>query len=173
MPIVGISSDSVIRVATGDGTASRTRANAPRVLQRQRVLEQLQRRIGGAALCAEAAELRRRLRRQPDMRHHADVRLGDRAHARHHPSRPFELDEVGAAFLDEPDRARDGLLVGDLVRAERHVADHERSPRRAGDCAREEDHLVERHRERRLVAEHHLRRAVADEDQLDACLVRE
>ena len=106
------------------------------------------------------------------MRHHADVRVGDRAHARDHPSGAFELDDVRAAFLDEADRVADRLLVGDLVRAERQVADHERPLRAAGHRARQEDHLVERHRHGRLVAEHHHRRGVADEDQLDAGLVR-
>ncbi len=173
MPIVGISSDSADPRRDRGRHCLEHDGERTCILQRERVLVQLQRRVGGAALCAEAAELRRRLRRQPDVRHHADVRLGDRADARHHPSGALELDQVGAAFLDEPDRARDRLLVGDLVRAEGHVADHERSPRRAGDGARQEDHLVQGDGDRRLVPEHHLGRAVADQDQLDARLVRE
>ena len=90
-----------------------------------------------------------------------------------HPAGALELDAVGAALLEHPDRARDRLLVRDLVRAERQVADHERPVRRAGHRAREEDHLVERHRHGRLVAEHHHRRRVADEHELDARLVRQ
>ena len=143
------------------------------VLQGERVVAQLQRRFGGAPLRPEAAELRRRLRGQPDVRHHADVRLGDRADARDHASGALELDDVGAALLDEPDRARDRLLVRDLVRAERKVADDERAPRRPRHRAGQEDHLVERHRHGRLVAEHHHRGRVADEDQLDARLIGE
>ena len=46
-----------------------------------------------------------------------------------HPAGAFELDDVGAALLDHADRARDRLLVGDLVGAERQVADDERPPR--------------------------------------------
>ena len=117
-------------------------------LERERVVVEPERRVGRAALGAEAAELRRRLRRQADVAHHADVRVRDRADARDHPAGALELDDVGAALLHHPDRARDRLLVGDLVRAERQVADHERPARRARDRAREEDHLVERHRAR-------------------------
>ena len=48
----------------------------------------------------------------------------------------------------------DRVLVGDLVRAERHVADDERPLRAARDRARQEEHLVHRHRHGRVVAEH-------------------
>ena len=91
--------------------------------------------------------------------------------AREHAPRAFELDDVGAALLDHPDRARDSLLVGHLVRPERQIADDERMRRGARDRARQEDHLVERHRQRRGMTEHHHRGGVADEDQLDSRLV--
>ena len=143
------------------------------LLQRERVVVQALRGGRGPALSLEAAELRRRLRGQTDVAHHSDVRLGDGTHPRDHAPCALELDDVGAALLDEPDRARDRLLVRDLVRAERKVADDERAPRRPRHRAGQEDHLVERHRHGRLVAEHHHRGRVADEDQLDARLIGE
>ena len=86
----------------------------------------------------------------------------------------LELDRVGARLLDEADRVLDRLLVGDLERAERHVADDDRMPGRARDRARQEQHLVHRHRHgRALVAEHDHRGRVADEDHVDACVLGE
>ena len=173
IPIVGTSSAAETRAATGAGTASRTIANAPASCSASASSKSCFAAVARPALSLEAAELRGGLRRQADVAHDPDVRVGDRAHAREHPAGALELDDVRAALLDHPDRARDRLLVRDLVGAERQVADDERPPRRAGDRARQEDHLVERDRQRRLVAEHHHRGRVADEDQLDARLVRD
>ena len=105
------------------------------------------------------------------MAHDPDVRLGDRTHPGEHPPGALELDDVGAALLDHSDRAGNGLLVGHLVGAERQIADHERTRRRPGHRPGQEDHLVERHRQGRRVAEHDHRCRVADEDHLDARLV--
>ena len=61
--------------------------------------------------------------------------LDDRRHARDHRAGALELDDVGAGLLDEADRVLDRLLVGDLERAERHVADDDRPARAARPCA--------------------------------------
>ena len=91
-----------------------------------------------------------------------------RAGARDHRARALELDDVGAALLDEADRRADGVLVGHLVRAERQVADDERPARVPRDRAGEEEHLVDRDGHgRALVAEDDHRRRVADEDDVD------
>ena len=103
------------------------------------------------------------------MAHHRDAGLDDRLHAREHRAGALELDRVRARLFDEADRVLDGLLVGDLERAERHVADDHRMPSRARDGASEEQHLVHRHRDRRpFVAEHHHGGRVPDEDDVDA-----
>jgi hypothetical protein len=67
----------------------------------------------------------------------------------------------------------DRLLVGDLVRAERHVGDHERPLRAAGHRLRHEHDLVDVAGHGRLAAVHDHRRRVADEDQVDARRVGE
>ena len=73
-----------LRDARGDRRRHRLEHDreAARLLQRERVVVELLRRRRRAALRLEAAELRRRLRRQADVAHHPDVRVGDRAHAR-------------------------------------------------------------------------------------------
>ena len=84
--------------------------------------------LGRLALRLEPAELRRRLGRQADVAHDGDARVDDRLHARDHRAGALELDRVGARLLDEADRVLERLLVGDLERAERHVADDDRMP---------------------------------------------
>ena len=54
----------------------------------------------------------------------------------------LELDRVAAGLLDEALRVRDRLLVGELVGAERHVADQQRRPQPAADRLRQHQHLV-------------------------------
>ena len=106
----------MIRAATGGRDRLEHEREAARLLERERVVVERERRRGGAALRPEAAELRRRLRRQPDVADDADVRLGDRPQpATAIRPAPSSLTQVGAALLDHPDRARDRLLVGDLV----------------------------------------------------------
>ena len=95
------------------------------------------------------------------------------ADAGEHRARALELDGVGARLLDEADRVPDGVLVGDLERAERHVGDHERPARAARDRAGEDEHLLHRRRDGRVVAEHGHRGRVADEHEVGARLVGE
>ena len=86
--------------------------------------------------------------------------------------RAFELDDVGAGFLDEPDRVANGVFVGHVVAPERHVADDERSLDCARHGARQEEHLVHRHRDGPVVAEHDHAGGVTDEQDVDAGLFR-
>jgi len=57
-----------------------------------------------------------------------------------------------AALLHESNRVADRLFVGDLVRAERHVADHQRVAHGARHRSRHEQHLVHGHRHGRVVS---------------------
>ena len=107
------------------------------------------------------------------MADHTDVRLGDRLDTRNHPASALELDHVSAAFLEHPDRVRYRLLVGHFVAPEWHIGNHERPSRGTRNRARQEDHVVDRYGNRRLVPEHHHRCRITDEDQLDASLVGE
>ena len=131
MPIVGTASARVTRARNRRGHGLEHDREAAGRLERERVLDQPLRPLGRPALRLEAAEHGRRLRRQADVAHHRHARADDRARARDRRAAALELDRVGAALLDEPHRVPDGLLVRLLVRAERHVGDHERPLRAA------------------------------------------
>ena len=171
MPIVGMCR------AAGDARGHRRRhaleheREAPGLLEGQRVLEQLPRLLGRAALGLEAAEHRRRLRRQPDVAHHGNARADERPYPREHRPRALDLHRVRAGFLDEAHGVLHGRLVRDLEGAERHVRDDERPPRAARHRPRQHDHLVHRRRHGRGVAEHRHRRRVAHEHDVHAGLV--
>ena len=96
-------------------------------LERARVVDEAARLLGGAALGLEPTERGCRLRREADVPHHRDARPDDRRNPRERRSGTLELDGIGAGLLDEPDRVRDRLGVGDLERPEGHVRDHERA----------------------------------------------
>src|SRR3954454_23049367 len=141
---------------------------AARVLQRERLARDPRRALAGPSLRAPASERRRGLRREADVAHDRDARAHDRPGARdRHLVAALELDRVRAGLLDVAHRARDRLLVGDLVGAERQVADEQRRLQPATGGLREDEHLVEVDRRRRGVAEDCRRGAVADQHEVD------
>ncbi len=87
-----------------------------------------------------------------------------------HPGAALELDGVREALLHHPHGRRQRLVRAGLVGAEREVGHDEGAPRAAGDRSDEGEELVDRHGHGRLVAEHVVRRAVADEQDRDAGL---
>ena len=108
------------------------------------------------------------------MPHDRDARRRrSRGRARASRPAPSSFTASAPASLTKRIALRDGVLVRDLERAERHVRDHERPARAARDRAREDEHLLHRRGHRRVVAEHGHRRRVADEDEVGARLVRE
>ena len=173
MPIVGI--ESSLRDRARDRCRHRLEheREAPGRLERSRVREQRERLLGRASLRLVPAEHRRRLRREPEVSHHRDAGGDDALDAGEHRSCALELDGVGARLLDEADRVAHRVLVRDLERPERHVRDDERPARAARHGAREDQHLLHRRRDRRLVAEHGHRGRVADENEVCPCLVGE
>jgi hypothetical protein len=113
------------------------------------------------------------LRRQTDVPHHRNLGARDARDRIRHRDATFEFHGLCAAVLHQPDRGAHGVFGRHLVGAERHVADDHRAPTGAGDEPRVVDHLVERHRQRGLVALHHIAEAVADQDQVDPGLVED
>ena len=103
------------------------------------------------------------------MAHHRDAGADDRARALDGGlAAALELDRVAAGLLDHPHRGGDRLLVGDLVGAERQVADQQRRAQAAARGAREHEHVVEVDRRGGVVAEHGGRGGVADQHEVDA-----
>ena len=155
--------------ATCDGIASKTSEKQPASWSASASRATRAAAGGVAALGAVAAERRRGLRRQADVAHDRDPRLHDRPRPRGG-RRPaaFELDGVAAGLLDEAQRGAHGLLVGDLVGAERQVADEKRRAQAAAHGLGEHEQLVGLDGDGRRVAEHGHRAGVADEHHVDA-----
>ena len=108
------------------------------------------------------------------MTHHGNARAHNRARARDRRTAAFQLHDVCARLLDEPDRIAHRLLVRDLIRPERHVADDDRSMCGPRDRLGEKEHLVHGDGNgRALVAEHDHRRGIPDQDQIDAGVLGE
>ena len=101
MPIVGIRSRAVIAAASCSGTSSRTIANAPGLLHRERVVEQRTRRVLGLALDADLADGVDRLGRQADVAHDRNAGADDRFDDPRAADAAFELDGLGAALREE------------------------------------------------------------------------
>ena len=85
----------------------------------------------------------------------------------------FELHGVGPGVLHEPDRVLKRLVLSRLIRAERQVGDDDGAAHGTRHRARQHQHLVHRHRQRGLVAEHRHRRGIADQDDVEAGRVGE
>jgi hypothetical protein len=105
-------------------------------LQLDRVAQKPLRAFGGAALRAPAAQRHLGLGRDAEVAHHRDPGADYRCRARRRGAGALELDHVGAGLLHEAMRRLHGLLIGDLVRAEREVADQQRrvQPAANGRC---------------------------------------
>ena len=78
-------------------------------LDRQRVVDQLQRGGGGPALRLVAAERGRRLRRQAEVAHHRDAGARDGQDAVERRAGALHLHAVGATLLDEPAGRHHGI----------------------------------------------------------------
>ena len=148
-----------------------TLPSAQRLLQSDRVVEDLARAGGRTALGAVAAEHRRGLRREADVAHHGDPGADDRARPVGGRAAALELDAVAAGLLDEAVRGLDRLRVRGLIGAEREIADEQRRLQAAADGAREHQHLLDADRHRVRVAEHVVGGRVAHEDDVDARLL--
>ncbi len=158
--------DDLVGDRRGDGL-DHDREAADR-LQREGVLQLLDRALGVLALGFVAAEGGRGLRGEADVAHHRDAGVDDRPGALDDDAAGLELDRLAAGLLDQPLGAADRFLVARLVAAHRHVADHQRRLQAAADGLAEHHHLVHRDQLRVRVAEDDVGGGVADEDDVDA-----
>jgi hypothetical protein len=138
-------------LATSAGTISSTTANAPRRLHGERVLDEPLARVA-AALDAETAQRVLRLRGEAQVRHHRDARRHHRLDVRREARPTLQLHGVRPGLLHEPDGGGEGLLGVHLVAAERQVGHHQRRRRPAYDGLDQRHELVDRHRDRVVVA---------------------
>ena len=172
MPIVGITSSPVTRLATSAGTISSTTANAPAAckasassMSRSPASPRPWMRNPPSACSDCGVKPRCAITGMPDCGHGLDVRR--------EPRPALQLDRVRAALLHEPDRGREGLLGAHLVAAERQIGHHQRRLRAPYDGLDQRHQLVDRHRDRVVVAVHVVGRRIADEQHRDARLVED
>ena len=126
-----------------------------------------------AALHAMPAHPMDRLRRQPDMTHHGNIDRRDSRHRVRDRDSPFELHRFRPAFLDEAPGVTQRVFGTHLVREERHVGDDQRAAPRPRDRTRVVDDLVDRDRERGVLAAHRHAETIADEQHVDAAVVED
>ena len=114
-----------------------------------------------------AAHLVQRLGLEPEVAHYRDAHLHHATDGADDRQAALHLHRGGAG-LQQASSVADRLLDAHLIGHEGHVGHHERALSAAGHGARVVQHVVERHRQRVLVAEHHHAHRVAHEQHVDA-----
>ena len=105
------------------------------------------------------------------MPHDRDARRQDAFDALAHLAPALKLDRMGATFLHDADGAVQGFFRVALVRSKGQVHHDQRALGCTNHGLGVVDHLVEGDGKGGFVTRHHIRRAVADEDDVDPCLV--
>ena len=128
-------------------------------------------RFVAVRVAAEAAD---GLGREPDMAEDGNVGLDQGFDQPQPPGRgALDLNGRRPPLLDEPAGVGHGLLGGEMIREERHVAHDQGSPGGPGDRLRVIDHLVHRHRKRVFVAEEDHAEGISDEKEVRAGRVQD
>jgi hypothetical protein len=83
----------------------------------------------------------------------------------------LQLHRVRPRLFEEAARVSDRLVLVHLVRKERHIGDHQSPLRRPRHRRRPVQHLLHRHRQRRLQPQHHHPQRVAHQDRIDSRLI--
>lgn len=145
----------------------------PCILDRLRVGEQAFVFLEVLAVNLVAARRGDALRGETQVAHHRDSGIDDGLDATAHRNAALELHRFAATLGEEPAGVQHRGFVGKLVGHERHVADHHGGLHAARDRFRELQHLVHRHRDGVLVAEHRHAAAVTHQDPVHPGLVGE
>ena len=114
------------------------------------------------------AELVDALRREAQVAHHRDAGRENTLDAFPDFGAAFQLHGVGAAFLHDANGRAQRLARRALIRAKRHIHDHQRPLHGPHHGLRVVYHLVQGDGQRGFVAGHHVRGGVADEQHVDA-----
>src|SRR5262249_32975181 len=123
MPMVGISTAAVMRRAEGAGPRPDPSPRAPRAGGAPAASPDRPPTGLAATLSAKRADGVDRLRREADMAHGRHAALDQKGDGVGHAAAALELDCSAAGLLHHPRRRHEGLLLGRLVGAERHI-DH-------------------------------------------------
>ena len=149
------------------GHALEHEGEAPRVLQRVRVLQEPLRVLEVLALDAVAPHRVDGLGREAEVAHDGDLGAEDARDDRGAHHAPLELHAAGTGS-DERCGVAHRVIDAGVVAHPRQVAHDERRRRRPGDGARVPRHVVDRHVQRVGVAEHRVGHRVAHQQQVHA-----
>jgi hypothetical protein len=105
--------------------------------------------------------------------HHGNADVDDAAHGLADHRAAFDLHGFDGGFLHHASRVAQRLVRIHLERHEWQIADDERALDRGRDERRVVEHLLHRHRDRRLLALHDHRHRIAHENDVDAGLIDE
>ncbi len=170
MPIVGIC--ELLRDRGGDrcGHGFEFEHETAGILNRKRVLENLERIHGSATLHAKPAEHRHGVRREADVRSRRNPRIDERFENVGLALPALRLDRIAAGVLHET-RCILQCAVDGIVALIRHASEHERVRRAAPHRKRVHDHHVHRCGDRVRMSMRNHRQAVADDRDVDAGLL--
>ena len=136
------------------------------LFERKRVRLQARRAIFGPSLDAIAAELVHRLRCQANMSADRHAAFDQKVNRVRHERAAFELDHLRSRG-HQPGGVSHRLLAALLIAAERHVRDNEWAIAAARDALGVIHHVLEGHREGRLLPLQDVAQRVADQDDID------
>ena len=105
------------------------------------------------------------------MAHHRDTAFHDFLHLIGNIDAAFQLDCLGAGFLDEAGGIGQRLLGADVVGHKRHIPDHHRPLGAPDHRFGMVQHLLQGYRYGRFVTEDHHPQAVSDQDERYAHLI--
>ena len=143
-------------------------------LNGNRLVHQLQSGLGRSTLGAKATERGGALGSQTEVAHDRNASAGDCPDARQRWTSTFDLDGVCAGLFDEASGREDCISIRGLKTHKRKVSnDQWRAIGLAGTArrgGRQHDHLIDGNRHCGVVAEHCHRRAITDENHINAGL---
>ena len=168
MPMVGVATSLVMRVATSRGIPSSTMRGNSGLVERDGVTQQPVDGLCGLALHLVAAHAMHRLRRQADVSDDRNLRVDNAADEGNAPGAALDLHRLGTTFLDEARGVLQRLAAARVIGAEGHVGHQKCVPHGAAHGASVVQHLVHGDRKSAVIAEHHLGERVSDQDHVYA-----
>mgnify|MGYP003296636322 CR=1 FL=1 len=137
------------------------------------VLDQLQSRLGSAALNLEAANGACGLGSQADVAHDVNASLDNCANGINNSSAAFQLNAVAVGLFGQAGSVVDSLLDALVVGAEGHIADDEGVGSALDDGLDVMDHVLHGDGDSAVIAQHDHAQRVADQNDLVIALVND
>ena len=107
------------------------------------------------------------------MSHHRNTGFDQRADSCRDRPPPFQLHRMGVALLHQAPGMAHSVLDAGAEGEKGHVADHQRAPRPPAHRLQVMHHGLQRHRNGRQVAEHHMAQRIPNQDRIHAGRLRQ